>query len=227
MNFRSLARLACLIGAVLISAVACADIKRSVDPMIEEQIQELSLLTGPDYVARRNAVLAQAPVLPEYPYALTQQAPLYRAQYLILRGHQRNADLYRKIDDIIGAVNAGFMGRSAAGFFPLWNKSRHLSATEWRYDGLPYAWEDILKLNREKPGWQIQNSMEIINGFPHADSIDPLLIYIHGEKDGPGRNGAISTLALMPKAALQERLALDTDFYRVMRPVLQEALRRQ
>lgn len=227
MNFRSLARLACLIGAVLISAVACADTKRSVDPMIEEQIQELSLLTGPDYVARRNAVLAQAPALPEYPDAMTQRDPLYRVQYLILRGHQRNAGLYRKIDDIIGAVNPGFMGRSAAGFFPLWNKSRQLSAKEWRYDGLPYAWEDILKFNRAKPDWQIQNSMEIMRGFPHADSIDPLLIYIHGEKDGPSRNGAIATLALMPKGALQERLALDSDFYRAMRPVLQEALRRQ
>ena len=35
--------------------------------MIEKQIQELSLLTGPDYAARRNAFLDQAPPLPDYP----------------------------------------------------------------------------------------------------------------------------------------------------------------
>lgn len=47
------------------------------------------------------------------------------------------------------------------------------------------------------------------------------------ERNTALRNGGVTTLAAMPKAALQERLALDSDFYRVMRPVLQEALRRQ
>lgn len=134
--------------------------------MIEEQIQELSLLTGPDYVARRNAVLAQAPALPEYPDAMTQRDPLYRVQYLILRGHQRNAGLYRKIDDIIGAVNPGFMGRSAAGFFPLWNKSRQLSAKEWRYDGLPYAWEDILNSTGKSPTGRSRTAWKSCVAFP-------------------------------------------------------------
>lgn len=195
--------------------------------MIEEQIQELSLLTGPDYAARRNAFLDQAPPLPDYPHDLMARGPEYRAQYLILQGWQRNAALLGEIGKRVDAVNARFMGRSAAGFSPLWNETRFLSAKTWRRDGLAYAWEDILKFADEKPEWKLQNSQEILRGFPDADSIEPLLIYIHMERNTALRNGGVTTLAAMPKAALQERLALDSDFYRVMRPVLQEALRRQ
>ena len=65
--------------------------------MIEKQIQELSLLTGPDYAARRNAFLDQAPPLPDYPHDLMARGPEYRAQYLILQGWQRNAALLGEI----------------------------------------------------------------------------------------------------------------------------------
>ena len=193
---------------------------------MEDEIRELSALKGPEYAARRDAFLASAPPLPEYPYGLADQDPRYRAQYLILRGWQQNADVHREIQERIEGTNAEFMGRSASGFFPLWNGSRGLSASKWRYDGLVFAWEDILKFDETKPAWQIDNSLFIIEGFPHADSVDPLLISMHLERDRSDYAHRLDLLKEMPKAALEERLQIDRNFYTYVRPILNEALGR-
>ncbi|MDO5641272.1 MAG: hypothetical protein Q4G26_02635, partial [Paracoccus sp. (in: a-proteobacteria)] len=125
------------------------------------------------------------------------------------------------------AINAEFTRKSAAGFHPFWNQTRSLSARKWRHDGLAYAWEDITKFTRTRPSWQIHNSAGIIRGFPHVDSIDPLLIAAQPEQNRSSREIWQSLLAEMPAAGLNERLALKTDFYLPLHPIIQEALRRQ
>lgn len=195
--------------------------------MTDKHIQEMAVLTGQNYLARRNAFLASAPPLPEYPFGLTERDPHYRVQYLILRGWQQNAPLYHQMRERLDAADTGFMSRSASGFHPLWKKTWRLSETEWRYDGLAYAWEDIIKFAKMKPDWQIYNSVEIMQAFPHADSIDPLLIALLPEQDKRWRANWETALSKMPGDGLRARLRQDTDFYLRVRPLIQEALRRQ
>lgn len=108
--------------------------------MIEKQIQELSLLTGPDYAARRNAFLDQAPPLPDYPHDLMARGPEYRAQYLILQGWQRNAALLGEIGKRVDAVNARFMAEvlrdfPRSGTRRAFFRPRHGAATGWPMPG--------------------------------------------------------------------------------------------
>lgn len=223
----ALRRLAAIVGVVFVPEAARAQTGRHIASVTDDDIQALAALTGQGYVARRDAFLASAPPLPHYPFDPGQRDPRYRVQYLILTGWQRNAELLRQIADRPNAINAEFTSNSAAGFHPFWNRTRLLSAREWRYSGLAYAWEDITKFTRIKPGWQIHNGAEIIRGFPHADSIDPLLIAAQPEQDRSSRETWQSLLAEMPAAGLKERLALETDFHLSLRPMIQEALRRQ
>ncbi|MFQ6550156.1 hypothetical protein AADZ90_019585 [Aestuariibius sp. 2305UL40-4] len=226
MDFRKVWQLLCLFGFFILGTAACTQTEQGVAPMIEDEIRELSALKGSDYTTRRDAFLASAPQLPEYPYELADQDPRYRAQYLILRGWQQSPDVYREVQERIESTDAEFMGRSAAGFFPLWNGSRGLSASKWRYDGLAFAWEDILKFSETKPRWQISNSLFIIEGFPHEDSIDPLLIAMHLENDRSAYARRLTVLSKMPKPALEDRLEIDRNFYTHVRPILNEALGR-
>ncbi len=223
----ALRKLAAMTGVLFISATACAQTGRSIDPVTDEHIQALAALTGQEYIARRNEFLASAPPLPDYPFDPGQRDPRYRVQYMILVGWQRNAGLYRQITDRINAADTWFMSKSASGFHPFWNQTRSLSAEEWRHDGLAYAWEDITKFTRTKPSWQIYNSVEIIRGFPHVDSIDPLLIATQPEQDRSSLETWQSALAEMPAAGLKQRFTLEEEFYQPLRPIIQEALRRQ
>ena len=146
---------------------------------------------------------------------------------MILREWQQNSGLYRQMMNRLDGVNAESMGRSASGFSRLYNETRQLSAKDWRYDGLAFAWEDITKFAGTKPAWQIQNSVELIRGFPHVDSIDPLLIAALQATDRSARETYQIALAEMPAEGLQQRMRLETEFYQRARPLLQEALRRQ
>lgn len=223
----ALCGLAALIGYPFTATAERVQTGTGVDPATDECIQALSTLTGRVYLARRNKFLAAAAPLPEYPFEPGRRDPRYRLQYLILAGWLRNADLYRRMRAREDAANVEFMSISAAGFHPFWNETRVLSAREWRYDGLPYAWEHITKFAPTGPRWRTMNSVNIIRGFPHVDSIDPLLIAAPPEDDRSWRETRLRLLAEMPVAGLEARLAQETDFYRPFHPVLEDALRRR
>lgn len=140
-----------LLGFFVLSLFAHAQNERTIDAMTDKHIQEIAKLTGQEYLLRRNEFLALAPLLPEYPFDTNERDPYYRVQYQILLGWQRHADLYQKMTERLENTDVEFMSNSAAGFHPLYNETRELSATEWRYDGLAYAWEDITKFTSIKP----------------------------------------------------------------------------
>ncbi|PTX55487.1 hypothetical protein C8N43_0126 [Litoreibacter ponti] len=192
--------------------------------MTQKEIQELSGLMGAAYVERRNAFLRGADLLPNYDAALSDHDPRYRAQYLILRGWQKNAPLYNEIDAELADVPAEMMSKRAAGMHPLWNKFTRKTQQEWKYDVLPYAWEDILKFEDVKPDWQVTNSLFMIRAYPHEDSVDPLLIAMH-LKEADNAATYAAWLREMPKDALEERLEETGRFYQFVRPQLLDALR--
>ncbi|WP_298260261.1 hypothetical protein [uncultured Litoreibacter sp.] len=111
-----------------------------------------------------------------------------------------------------------------AGLSPVHNEYRRKTMTEWRRDVLPYAWEDILKFEKTKPQWKIDNSIFIIRAYPHRDSVDPLLIAMHLKSDREAVSYA-ATLRDMPKGALEERLEEEGRFYTFVKPQLRKALR--
>lgn len=86
-----------LMVVLLLASAACAQTERNIDPMIEEKIHELAVLTGPEYIARRDEFLASAPALGDYPLGLTDRDPRFRTQYLILLGWQRHPEIFRAI----------------------------------------------------------------------------------------------------------------------------------
>lgn len=226
MRFSMIFRILFCLFIIGLAAGGSAESKKGINKMTMEQISKLAALKGPDYAAERNAFLSSTPSLPDYPYGLADQDPRFRVQYLILQGWQKNVGLYREMQARIDSADTNFMSRSAAGFFPFFNQTRHLSNMKWRYNGLAFAWEDILKFNGTKPDWQIHNSVEIILGFPHSDSIDPLLIAMHLKPDW-SKTEYLNVLIEMPSTGLKERLDIDRKFYTFVRPMIEEALRRQ
>lgn len=130
----------------------------------------------------------------------------------------------RQAKDRVNSADVEFMSVSASGF----HQTRRLSAGQWRYDGLAYAWENITKFAGMKPRWQIYNSISIIQGFPpHVDSIDPLLIASLSEQNKSSYAILQTTLSKMPGNGLRARLQQDTELHLSVRQILQEALRRQ
>lgn len=212
------------IAVVGLLVVACTTSAEDIDQMTQEQIQYLSGLSGEPYIAQRNAFLENAAPLPEYNASLSDHDPRYRAQYLILQGWQNNAEFYNQIDAELAEVPAERLSKMAAGLQTVWNTHMRRSRDEWHYAALPYAWEDILKLQGTKPDWMITNSFFIIRGYPHEDSIDPLLIDMHLKDERAAATHA-AWLREMPKAALQDRLEEDGNFYQFVRPQLIAALR--
>lgn len=216
-----------LMVVLLLASAACAQTERNIDPMIEEKIHELAVLTGPEYIARRDEFLASAPALGDYPLGLTDRDPRFRTQYLILLGWQRHPEIFRAIKQRRDSANVTFMNISAAGFDPFYNETYQLTKKTWHQDALPFAWEDILKLKDGMPFWQIVDSHTIISSYPDADLVDALLIALVPQQDRSSTAIWLQALAEMPADALKERLRLDTPFYVHARPHLQEALRRQ
>lgn len=226
MQISRILRLLCCLCAMGLASCAGAQNKKGIDPMVEEQVRELSALSGSEYVTRRNEFLTTAPALPDYPFGLADQDPRFRVQYLILQGWQKNAGIQKEMQSRIESVNVDFMSRTAAGLSPFYGETRMLSAQKWRYDGLAFAWEDILKFKAAKPDWQIHSSLEVIRGFPHSDSIDPLLIAMHLEPNW-SETIYINILTDMPTSGLKERLEIDRQFYKFTRPMIEDALRGQ
>lgn len=207
-----------------LATIAYSDTPQFVDPVTQGKIQALSMLRGDEYTAARNDFLANAPTLPDYPDGAPEQDPRYRVQYMILQGWQQNARLYGEFEEILSEVNVDFMSISAAGFYPLYNQFRNRSEREWRRAGLPYAWEALLKFESTRPNWQIVSNMMMIRGYPHGDSIDPLLLSLQSSMQKESAPFARVLLREMPLDALNARLNSTAPFYVKMRAELQEAI---
>lgn len=214
---------AMLFASVMFLLTACLTTAEEVNPMTQQQIQDLSALSGNTYIAARNDFLQSAALLPAFTAALSDADPRYRTQYLILQGWQKNSALYKQIDAELAEANVALMAISNAGFSPLFNETRNTSKTEWQYDGLAYAWEVILKFEDTEPAWKLSNALNIISGYPHADSVDPLLIAAH-LKDTRAQVNYTHRLRDMPATALRARIKEEGNFYTFVRPILEDAL---
>ncbi|MDO5641271.1 MAG: hypothetical protein Q4G26_02630, partial [Paracoccus sp. (in: a-proteobacteria)] len=92
-------KIAAMVGVSCIFKDGLRPDRKSIGSMTDGHIQALAALSGQGYLARRNEFLASAPPLSNYPFDLGHRDPRYRVQYLILMGWQRNADLFRQIED--------------------------------------------------------------------------------------------------------------------------------
>mgnify|MGYP002382428670 CR=1 FL=1 len=99
--------------------------------MIEKQIQELSLLTGPDYAARRNAFLDQAltqynpaPAIKELEDAINI-SPNMTAPYFELAGQYKGAN---RLEDAIASYEKvlTIQPRNAKALLVVLNQQKHL-----------------------------------------------------------------------------------------------------
>lgn len=194
--------------------------------MINDRIAHLAALSGETYTAERQAFLAEEAPLPPYPYALDEADPRFRVQYLILQAWQTDTRPYQEIEERFAGADVDFMMRSALGFSVLAGEIRNTSRDEWQRAGLPFAWEMQLKDYPTRPDWQLSCGMSAIQGFPHSDTIDPMLIMRQiPELEQYHKNAALSRLREMPIPDLQARLTLNQPYYATVRSDLHEALR--
>ena len=194
--------------------------------MTNERIAQLAALTGDTYKAARESFLAEEGPLPPYPYALDEADPRFRVQYLILHAWQSDTRPYREMEELFAGADVSFMNTSAIGFDHFFAKFRNTSRTEWQRAGLPFAWELLLKSYQTRPEWQLDCAYFLIEGFPHADSIDPLLIMRQiSDLQKFWKDSALFLLREMPVEDLRARLALKQPYYMAVRSDLEEALR--
>lgn len=209
-----------------LATIAYSDTPQFVDPVTQDKIQALSMLRGDEYATARDEFLANAPTLPDYPNGAPEQDPRYRVQYMILQGWQQNARLYQEFEKIIAEADVSFMSISASGFHPLFDEFTTRSEREWKRAGLPYAWETLLKFEGNLQRWElVTRSIMIMRGYPHADSIDPLLLSLWHNGERSTDVFARSLLRESPLDALNARLGSTEPFYVKMRAELQEAIR--
>lgn len=213
-----------LLFLVLFTTCAAAQTGKGGTAMIEDDILQLSQLTGDDYLVARDAFLANAQPLPRYSLPLSANDPRFKTQYLILKGWQDNTALYRAMESELDAVNADFIGRTAAGFNQIYNRFARRTQSDWKAKALPFAWEVMLKFQNTQASWRITNAVFMLQAFPHEDSVDALAIAIHSKSRGSMNAFLRETLEKMPQDALEDRIAETGPFYDHVRPALKEAL---
>lgn len=191
-----------------------------------DRIAALAALHGDAYETEKRAFLAEEEPLVDYPYELAQADPRFRVQYLILMGWQQHGDLYSKIEKELAEINADAMRKTAAGLAPLYSTFRADSAEHWQRDGLPFAWELVLKSGKTRPDWQWMSAMAMIQGYPHADSVDALMIGLREVSQASDQHAEMAaTLRDMPVEDIRTRLELDQQYYVDSRPDLKAAAR--
>lgn len=123
--------------------------------------------------------------LPDYPYALGDRDPAFRVQYQILLAWQRNRQIKRDMDAYYDSIDAEWMSKTRAQMTPVENASRYNSKQLWKREGLPFAWEYLLKTPLRQQDWKSRAYLIVIQAYPHADSVEPLRLLLSALETHP------------------------------------------
>jgi len=178
------------------TALANEGTEKMVDATI---IEELSQLSGDEYLTLRNQVVAEEFVLPPQKEALSAgQDWRLDMTYSILEGWSQNKSFYSELTEEIENLDFEGQSRKVSGTIGLIKRYELLSREIFGPKVLPLAWEFVTKLSDLKPEEQHLVHLALISGHQDARSIEPLIHLIKSNDNGLIRESAVSTLSRQP-----------------------------
>lgn len=174
----------------------------------DDQIGIIAQVSGPLYLRLRDTLLRRGGDLAALP-GRHGADPDWRVRIsaAILAGWAAHRDLYTQVNAALGRIDPSERGRTITGITGIWEEWEMRAHVDHGAPILPLAWEGIVKLANGAPPWRTATFLAMIAGVPQAASIEPVvhLIETSGERLLHERAGL--TLAKLPRAEVEPRLA--------------------